>query len=60
MNKLIIRQQDLTGLLGVSRATIWRWRNSGEFPKPLSLGPRLIGWRASDIQVWLNNQNQVT
>ena len=56
----IIRYSELAKELGVSKSTIWRWRNSGRFPRPLNLGPRIVGWRTSDIQDWLNNENQMT
>ena len=50
----ILRVDDLTEMLGVSRKTIWSWRRSGDFPEPVKLGPRLIGWRRSDVDAWLN------
>lgn len=38
----------------VSRATIWRWVQSGrfQFPQPVKLSPGCTRWRASDIQKW--------
>ncbi|MCG9597765.1 AlpA family phage regulatory protein [Vibrio sp. Isolate25] len=35
---------------------MWRYRKSGVIPAPIALGPRIVGWRTSDIQNWLNNQ----
>ncbi|SHF38279.1 transcriptional regulator, AlpA family [Marinomonas polaris DSM 16579] len=53
--KLFIRANELSGALGISPSTIYRWRKAGLLPEPLSLGPRVVGWRASDIHNWLNN-----
>jgi prophage regulatory protein len=25
----------------------------GDFPKPVALGARLVGWRESDIEAWM-------
>jgi prophage regulatory protein len=36
--------------VGLSSPTIYRLIAKGEFPKPMTLGPRSAGWRASDIE----------
>ena len=56
--KPILRQQDILSLLGISRACLWKWRMAGVFPKPMRLGPRLLGWRASDVQAWIAVREQ--
>lgn len=37
------------GPLPVSRSTWWAGVNSGRYPKPMKLGPRITVWRAEDI-----------
>lgn len=51
--KMLYRVSDLIDSLGISETTIWRWRRSGYFPKPIQLGPRLIAWKAEDIEEWI-------
>lgn len=46
----------LTG--GKSRSTIWRWVNSGLFPKPYQIGPNSVGWKESELSEWLESQQQ--
>lgn len=53
---LFIRANDLSEALGISLSTLWRWRKAGVVPEPIALGPRIVGWRTSDIQNWLNAQ----
>lgn len=53
---LIIRYGDLAKELGVSTSTIWRWRQSGEIPHPISLGPRIVGWERAVIDQWLESK----
>lgn len=51
----------MTKKLKIHPVTLWRWRRDGNFPKPVRLGARLIGFRASDIEAWLNrNQSSDT
>ncbi|ELA7315795.1 helix-turn-helix transcriptional regulator [Vibrio alginolyticus] len=54
--RLFIRANELSETLGISLSTLWRYRKSGVIPAPIALGPRVVGWRTSDIQNWLNNQ----
>jgi prophage regulatory protein len=30
----------------------------GTFPKPVKLGKRAVGWRASDIAAWLESRSE--
>jgi len=43
----------VTGLLGASPATVYRWVREGAFPAPILIGPRAARWRLSDVQAWL-------
>ena len=43
-------------LLPFSAPTLWRKVKSGDFPKPLKLGPRITAWRCGDIRQWLAEQ----
>ena len=52
----IVRSRELCRRLAVSRMTVWRWSQSGEFPAPLRLGPRLIGWDYSDVENWIESR----
>ncbi|EIT7137988.1 TPA: AlpA family phage regulatory protein [Vibrio parahaemolyticus] len=54
--RLFIRTNELSEALGISLSTLWRWRKKGIVPEPLSLGPRVVGWRMKDINSWLENQ----
>jgi prophage regulatory protein len=37
---------------GLGRSTIYRLVATGEFPRPVHLGPRAIAWRWSDLEQW--------
>jgi len=40
----------------VSRATIWRWVKSGEFPAPIKLAERVTAWKLTDVLTWLESR----
>jgi prophage regulatory protein len=53
-NSQLLRAAELSSVLGISQTTLWRWRKNGTIPHPISLGPRMVGWRRKDIDEWLN------
>lgn len=56
MQKTVLRMPDILALLGISKATLYRMVEEGQFPAPFKISQRLNGWRLSDIQAWENNQ----
>ena len=52
----IIRTEDLTRRLGLSRATIFRNVKAGRFPAPIKISQRAIGWRIDDVEAWIAAQ----
>ncbi|MFN7153862.1 MAG: helix-turn-helix transcriptional regulator [Acidovorax sp.] len=36
----------------VHRVTWWRWIKAGIAPPAVSLGPRVMAWRQSDLERW--------
>lgn len=52
------RLPEVTTRYKTSRSTLYRWVKEGRFPKPVSLGPRLIAWRESDLQAWEQSRKE--
>ena len=40
----------------ISRSTIYEVIRRGDFPAPVKLGARAVGWRRSDIEAWLESR----
>lgn len=53
MAEKLIRRPEVETRTGLSRSTIYDWIKRGEFPKPVALGARLVAWRESDVNAWL-------
>ena len=45
----IIRLPEVMAATGESRSTIYRRISDGEFPKPVKLGPKSVGWVEEEI-----------
>ena len=58
MEDRILRIAEVLVLTGLSRATLYRLIESGDFPQPVRLGGRKsrgVGWRLSEVQEWIRN-----
>lgn len=49
----IIRWDELKGMIGLSRSTIWRLERSDCFPKRRKLGSSSVGWIEHEIIQWI-------
>ncbi|WP_223953842.1 helix-turn-helix transcriptional regulator [Aeromonas caviae] len=45
----LIKLKDVTEMTTLSKATIYRLIKQGSFPRQISLGPRAVAWRLSDV-----------
>ena len=46
----ILRRKQVQARIGLSRSTLYLRIAEGTFPKPVSLGPRAVGWPASEVE----------
>ena len=51
-----LRIAEVTDRIGVSRATIYRWTASGEFPKQIQLSANCVVWLESAVVEWMQKQ----
>jgi len=58
MNDAIKRLPAVKEISGLGKTSIYEGVAAGTFPAPLKIGPRAVGWRASDLMQWLNTRAQ--
>jgi prophage regulatory protein len=56
MSHNILRLPRVKERTGLSRSTIYLRISKGEFPAPISLGSRAVGWLESDVDTWLSQK----
>ncbi len=49
----IIRLKDVVSSTGLARSTIYKLIGSGEFPRPVPLVGRRVGWIESEVRDWI-------
>ena len=53
LQQLNVRQ--VADLLGVHPRTVWRLVSSGDLPKPIKIGPKIVRWRVADLESYLES-----
>lgn len=52
----IIRLKDVIDSTGIARSTIYKLIGEGDFPKPVPLVSRTVGWVESEVQEWIRGR----
>jgi prophage regulatory protein len=64
MQKFIVRPSEIKAVTGISRTSAYSKldpKSPGfdpEFPKPLKLGAKSVGWRIDELQAWLESRSR--
>lgn len=56
MAEQILRLPAVKARTGLSRSSIYAKVSHGQFPQPVALGSRAVGWHESDIESWISSR----
>ena len=56
MQDRLLRRRQVEEITGMSRSSIYKLMQNGEFPRPVKIGPTAVRWRASDITAWVESR----
>lgn len=54
--KRIIRLPDVKSRTGLAVSSIYSKIDTGDFPEPISLGARSVGWLEDEIDAWISKR----
>ena len=52
----ILRLPEVLRLCGMSKSLLYQMIGEGEFPAPVRIGQRSVGWRYGDVLSWLESR----
>ena len=55
MNDKLLRSDEVTKMVALSRSQIYRMMPKEEFPASIKVGPKSVRWRESEIRAWMEN-----
>lgn len=53
---VLLRIGEVVQLLGISKPTVYRLMNEGEFPRPIRLSKARVAWLQADLETWLESR----
>ena len=53
LQPVILRRPAVEATVGLRRSAIYKLMAAGEFPLPVKLTGKAVGWRRNDIDAWL-------
>lgn len=56
MTAAILRLPEVKGKTGLSRSTIYDKVQRRQFPAPVKIGERAVGWVESEIEAWVRTR----
>lgn len=54
----ILRLRDVMAVTGLARSTVYDFINNSDFPKPVQLGDRAVGWVEQEVMTWIEQRVQ--
>ena len=54
----ILRLAEVLARVGLGKTTLYRLIGRDEFPRPVRLGPRAVGWKEAEVAEWLDSRER--
>ena len=52
----ILRRPEVSLRTGLGRSAIYAYLQAGQFPRPVKLGPRAVGWIEAEVDEWISER----
>ncbi|MGF1826251.1 AlpA family transcriptional regulator [Vibrio splendidus] len=52
----LLRLKEVIQVTGISRSSLYKYLNEGQFPPPISLGARSVAWIDHEVQAWITTK----
>ena len=56
MGGRLLRPREVERITGLSRSSVYRLMQDGEFPRPVRVGHAVVRWSESDIATWMESR----
>jgi prophage regulatory protein len=54
MKQELLRRDAVERVTGMRRSTLYAKVATGDFPRPVKIGPRAVGWPSNEVEAWVN------
>lgn len=56
MTDRVLRRPEVTAIVGLGTTKLYELIGNGQFPKPIRLSERSVGWLESEVQGWIKER----
>ena len=56
MTEAILRRPEVCRRTGLGRSALYSAIQENRFPRAIKLGPRAVGWLASEVDTWIESR----
>lgn len=53
---MFLRLRDVLEITALSRSSLYRYMDSGDFPKQYKLGSRSVAWKKDEVESWISQR----
>ena len=53
---ILLRRQQVEGMVGVSRSCLYQMMADDRFPRPLQISSWAVRWKRSDVMAWIESR----
>ena len=54
--KVFFNAEEVRGVTGLSRTTVWRLEAQGDFPRRRQITAKRVGWLVSEVEEWAESR----
>lgn len=58
MSNRVLRRPEVQTLTGIPRSTLYAKIAVGDFPAPVKIGQRAVGWLEAEVHDWLDSRQR--
>jgi prophage regulatory protein len=55
----IFRLPEVMAKVGLGRSSIYAYVQKNQFPQPIRLGERAVGWKSDEIDAWIEQRAEM-
>ena len=55
-SKVFFTAEEVRGVTGLSRTTVWRMEAQGDFPRRRQITTKRVGWLVSEVEKWAESR----
>ena len=57
--RTILRRKEVEQRTGLHTSSLYAQMSRGEFPRPVKIAAKAVGWRSDEVDAWIDSREKV-